>query len=155
MTLAPSTKPAAARTLGEAIDHLRDQGLRISTARRLALTALFAAERPVSAQEIAEQTGGDVASVYRNLETLEQVGLVRHCHLGHGPGLYELAGRPRRDYMVCEACGSVRAADPRALAALRHDLVDRFGFEPRFDHFPLVGLCNACRTSNADSGNVP
>jgi len=26
-------------------------------------------------------------TVYRNLEALERHGLVRHVHLGHGPGL--------------------------------------------------------------------
>ena len=33
----------------------------------------------------------DLASVYRNLDTLEEIGLVRHFHVGHGPGLYALA----------------------------------------------------------------
>ena len=52
---------------------------------------------PVRAEEIAAGIGGrlprsDLASVYRNLETLENHGLVRHLHLGHGPGLYALAG---------------------------------------------------------------
>jgi len=44
---------------------------------------------------------------YRNLETLEEVGLVRHVHLGHGPGLYALAA-PEHEYLVCESCHAVR-----------------------------------------------
>jgi Fur family ferric uptake transcriptional regulator len=144
-----------AETLGAAIASLRDRGLRVSTARRLVLGALFAAERPVSAQEIADATGGDVASVYRNLDTLEEVGLARHCHLGHGPGMYELAARPRRDYLVCEICGDVRAAEPGALADVRADLRDRLGFEPRFDHFPLIGVCSRCCSDKADKAALP
>ena len=78
-----ATAAAAARTL-------RRRGLRLSAARRVVLTALFAADRPLSAEEIAAGAGGavppsDLASVYRNLETLEALGLVRHMHLGHGP----------------------------------------------------------------------
>jgi Fur family ferric uptake transcriptional regulator len=144
-----------AETLGAAIASLRDRGLRVSTARRLVLGALFAAERPVSAQEIADATGGDVASVYRNLETLEEVGLARHCHLGHGPGMYELAGRPRRDYLVCETCGDVRAAEPGALADVRDQLRRRLGFEPRFDHFPLIGVCSRCCSVEASRPPLP
>ena len=37
----------------------------------------------------------DLASVYRNLEQLEELGVVRHVHLGHGPGLYALVGGRR------------------------------------------------------------
>jgi Fur family ferric uptake transcriptional regulator len=154
MTLPHSGPAVAARTLDSALGSLRQRGLRVSSARRLVLAALFAADRPVSAHEIAEGIGGrlpscDVASVYRNLETLEDVGLVRHCHLGHGPGLYELAGRPRRDYLICESCGTVRAAEPGALAGVRSELRDRIGFEPRFDHFPLIGLCARCTAAGA------
>jgi Fur family ferric uptake transcriptional regulator len=153
VTLHHSAAPVRVETLAAAIGSLRNNGLRVSTARRLVLGALFAAERPVSAHEIADATGGDVASVYRNLETLEQVGLARHCHLGHGPGMYELAGRPRRDYLVCEVCGDVRAAEPGALADVRADLLDRLGFEPRFDHFPLIGVCSRC--CNVDAREAP
>ena len=48
------------------------------------LEALLAAEEPLTAEEIAGDA--DLASIYRNLETLEAIGIVRHVHLGHGPG---------------------------------------------------------------------
>ena len=80
------------------------------------LEALFLADGPVSAEELAAGLGGqvppsDLASVYRNLETLERHGVVRHVHLGHGPGRYALAGTGEREYLVCERCG---ACAPRA-----------------------------------------
>ena len=56
---------------------------------------LFEAGAPVSAQQIAaglDRTPLDLASVYRNLETLEEHGVVRHFHAGHGPGRYVLVG---------------------------------------------------------------
>jgi Fur family ferric uptake transcriptional regulator len=155
VTLHHSADPVRVETLTAAVASLRERGLRVSTARRLVLGALFAAERPVSAPEIADATGGDVASVYRNLETLEEVGLARHCHLGHGPGMYELAGRPRRDYLVCETCGDVRAADPGALADVRAAVRERLGFEPHFDHFPLIGVCSRCCSEEAHEAPLP
>ena len=42
--------------------------------------------------------------------------MVRHVHLGHGPGLYELALDGEREYLTCERCADFRAVDPRALA---------------------------------------
>ena len=66
-----------------ALGTLRARGLRISTARRQVVDALFAAEGPVSAEALARSTGADLASVYRNLDALEQAGIAHHVHVGH------------------------------------------------------------------------
>lgn len=148
VTLSHTGPPLAAPHVDAAMAALRERGLRASSARRLVLEALFAAQEPVSAERIASGLGGrltcsDLASVYRNLETLEALGLVRHFHLGHGPGLYALAER-EREYLVCDGCNSVRAVKPHVLDPLRKAIRESFGIEPRFDHFPIVGLCSDC-----------
>ena len=150
---ASHTGPAlAAPTLDAALGVLRAHGLRASSARRLVLEALFAADDPVSAERIAAGLDGrlprsDLASVYRNLETLEALGLIRHFHLVHGPGLYALAGR-RREYLVCERCGAIRPVMPGALDDVRSVVERRFGLRPSFGHYPLVGLCEDCVDPN-------
>src|SRR6185436_11498510 len=94
MTRAHSAVPLAdAPDLDAATAVVRARGLRLSTARRLVLEALYDADGPLTAEQLAGEM--DVASVYRNLETLEELGLVRHFHLGHGPGLYPRAVRLR------------------------------------------------------------
>ncbi len=135
--------------LDGAVQALRERGVRLTSARRLALEGLYAAEGPVSAEQIAAGLSGrippsDVASVYRNLETLERLGLVRHVHLGHGPGLYAPAGRDDHEYLVCEGCGRHRTVEPAALEAIREVIRAQTGYTARFSHFPLVGLCPAC-----------
>ncbi len=121
----------------------------MSAARRLVLEALYGAPGPITADQIADGLAGrlprsDLASVYRNLETLEQVGLVRHFHLGHGPGLYAPAGTGEREYLVCDACGSVKAVDPKQMNPVRTMIQKRFGYAARFSHFPILGLCADC-----------
>jgi Fe2+ or Zn2+ uptake regulation protein len=133
---------------------LRARGLRVSAARRLVVAALLAADRPLTARAIAGGLGGrlprsDVASVYRNLEVLERAGLTRHLHPHVGPGLYELSGRPPRDYLVCGLCGTVRAADPAVLADLCAQIRARLGFEPDFGEFPIAGVCASCASPPA------
>ena len=144
MTVAPDTRPVAFDDLGQAVAALRERGLRLSTSRRLVLQALFAAERPVSAEQLARGLEVELNSVYRNLETLERHGLVRHVHLGHGAGLYALVGRGEREYLYCERCGTVRAVEPGELDRVRAPIRRTFGFEVRFTHFALVGTCAAC-----------
>lgn len=146
----PHTGPSlAAPDMDSAVQALRSRGLRVSAARRLVLETLFAAEGPIGAEQIADGLAGrlprsDLASVYRNLETLETLGLVRHFHLGHGPGLYGLAGDGEREYLVCSSCRTVRAVDPDEMDRVRSLIADEFGYEARFSHFPIVGLCAEC-----------
>jgi Fur family transcriptional regulator, ferric uptake regulator len=132
-----------------AVGTLRSRGMRISAARRLVLEALYAADAPISAEQIADGLAGrlprsDLASVYRNLETLEQLGLVRHCHLGHGPGLYVPTGTREREYLVCDSCSTVSSVEPVQMDAVRALIAERFGYEAHFTHFPILGLCAAC-----------
>ncbi|HEV2982050.1 MAG TPA: Fur family transcriptional regulator [Solirubrobacteraceae bacterium] len=149
MTVAPHIEPLAFETLEDAVAELRRQGMRLSTARRLVLEALYAAEGPVSALRLSEQLGIDPTSVYRNLEALERRGIVRHIHLGHGPGLYVLCSREEREYLYCESCAKVTPVAPGALDPVRRRLRDRFGYEVKFTHFAIVGLCTACAASRA------
>jgi Fur family ferric uptake transcriptional regulator len=130
-----------ASSAAAAFTALRAQGLRLSTARRLLLKALFDAERPLSAEELAGE--GDVASAYRNLEVLEELGLVRHVHLGHGAGRYQPASA-RHEFAVCERCGVFETFAPHALDAVRAAVLAATGYDAHFTHSPLAGLCPAC-----------
>lgn len=155
MTAARLTPARTAPTLQSAERILRGHGLRLSAARRVVLQALFAADGPASVEDIASGLGGrvirsDPASVYRNLEVLEEVGLVNHVHLGHGPGLYVLAGDGEHEYVSCEGCGAFEAVLPEALDDVRSAIRAAVGHVARFTHFPIVGLCEACVAQQHD-----
>jgi Fur family ferric uptake transcriptional regulator len=148
MTAAHIGATVSASSPTAALAALQERGLRASSARRLVLEALYAGEEPVTAEAIAAGLDGrlprsDLGSVYRNLETLEEHGLVRHFHVGHGAGMYAPAGEAR-DYLACEGCGALRAVDPESLAPVREYLRRRFGLTAGFSHFPIVGHCSAC-----------
>lgn len=151
MTASPDTPPQVFADVGEAIRALRDAGLRVSTARRLVLEALFAAAGPVSAAHLARALSLDESSVYRNLELLEQRGIVRHLHLGHSPGLYVLASEHEAEYLYCERCGKVTAVPPQRLDGIRAEIARSFGHTARFTHFAIVGACRECASASERS----
>ncbi len=160
MTVSPERRPVVVADLDEAMDVVRRRGLRLTSARRLVLEALLAAGKPISAEEIADGLGGsrtqsDIASVYRNLETLGGLGLVRHFHAGHGPGRYVLEGFGDREYLSCESCGALESVEPAALDGVRAAVREQWGFEARFSHFPIVGLCARCAATPSASGAAP
>jgi Fur family transcriptional regulator, ferric uptake regulator len=152
MTGSPNKPPQVFADVEHAILWLRDSGLRLSTARRLVLEALFAADGPVSAGHLARTLSLEESSVYRNLELLEDRGVLRHLHLGHSPGLYVLAGKREVEYLYCERCAKVTAVPPDRLDAIREQITSQFGYTPRFTHFAIVGTCEGCTTAHAEPG---
>jgi len=150
MTVSSLRAPVHADSLETAYDVVRRAGLRLSAARRMVLQALFGAAGPITAERIASGLDGrypplEVASVYRNLETFETLGLVRHVHLGHGAGRYALSRETEHEYVLCEACGDARAIASAELDAVRAAVRAATGLDARFSHFPIVGTCAACR----------
>ena len=157
VTVSHRTPPLAAASVDSAVALLRARNLRVSAARRLVLEALFAADKPLTAEEIAAGLEGwlpssDLASVYRNLDTLEEIGLVRHFHLGHGPGRYSLAAAADLEFITCEDCGAFEAVEPARLDRARALIEDELGYRARFSHFPIVGTCAACLAARNQEG---
>jgi Fur family transcriptional regulator, ferric uptake regulator len=141
--------PLPARDAATAAQALRERGLRLTASRRLVIDSLYAAGRPVTAEEIASGLYGtsprcDLASVYRNLDTMERAGFVRHMHLGHGPGLYAPA-TDAAEWIACERCGRSEVVPERLAALVRDAVRECVGYEVSFAHFPLAGLCPRCR----------
>lgn len=144
------------KVLDEATAMLREAGLRVSTSRRVVLEGLLSAEGPVSAEVLARGRGGpkarfDLPSTYRNLELFERLGMVRHVHIGHGPGLYALVGESDPTYLVCESCGRLGRLPGTNVAEIRTGILDATGFQAHFSHFPILGLCDRCADHEARS----
>jgi Fur family transcriptional regulator, ferric uptake regulator len=144
--------PVDAADLDAAVATVRAAGLRATAARRLVLEALWKASEPLSAEQLSEAAGdgSDVASVYRNLEAFERIGLIRHFHVGHGPGLYARTSLGDREYLICDVCGRHEAVEPARLDRVRELIRRDFGHEASFTHFPIGGLCAACARKAGD-----
>jgi Fur family ferric uptake transcriptional regulator len=140
--------PTAGRpTLAALLNTVRAHGLRVSTPRRLILEALHAAERPLTAEEVAADRH-DLGSVYRNLDALEAIGVVHHVHLGHAAGRYELRGRTA-GWASCEHCGRSIPLGASQLRTIRAAVRAASGFDASFSHFPIVGRCPDCHNERS------
>ena len=117
--------------------------MRVSASRRQVLEALYAAGAPAAAPR-SSPSDGDLASVYRNLDVLEELGLVRHVHLGHGPGLYSLAAATTSSSSPASAAAPTRPSSRTGWTPSATLIERELGYRPRFTHFPIVGVCAAC-----------
>ena len=142
-------KLAPTASLDAALATVRACGLRASLARRVLLTALSAAESPVTAEAVARGLDGrvpesDVGSVYRNLDALARIGVVRRLHAGQGAALYTLANPDVAAYLACVRCGAVQPAGRRAVATVRAAVSAALGWDASFDEAPIAGVCPDC-----------
>ncbi|POM25722.1 Ferric uptake regulation protein [Actinomadura rubteroloni] len=130
-------------------EELRAKGYRITPQRQLVLEAVAALEH-ATPEEICAQVrrtaqGVNISTVYRTLELLEELGLVKHAHLGHGPPNYHLATEAEHIHLVCRGCGRAEDADPSAASGLAAQLAERFGFVTDVHHLTVYGECRDCR----------
>ena len=147
----PRPATAAAAAAEGIVAQLRASGGRITATRRATIEVLLADgdHRHLSAEDVAEKVRArlpDVAesTIYRTLAALEDLGVVTHVHLGHGPSTFHLADHAHR-HLVCRHCGGIIEVPSEAFGELSQLLEDRYGFFISDEHFALVGECVACR----------
>jgi Fur family ferric uptake transcriptional regulator len=127
---------------------LRSRGMRVTPQREQVLDAVRRLNHATPEQISETVPGVDVTTVYRTLELLESLGLVRHAHLGHGAPSF----RPAEDehvHIVCHSCGSVVVADPDLVEGLARRLRDESGFVLDRAHFTVFGRCRECASARA------
>jgi Fur family transcriptional regulator, ferric uptake regulator len=126
------------------LDQLRQQGQRVTTARRLVISTLIDASGHVTAEDLAvdiqeQHPEIHLSTVYRTLDSLEKLGIVEHTHVGHGPAVYHVG--ITHQHLVCEECGAVIDVPTHLLEDVGDSLRQQYGFELHIGHFALLGRC--------------
>jgi Fur family ferric uptake transcriptional regulator len=129
---------------------MRDRGGRMTAPRRATIDVLLAGNehRHLSAEEIAADVRTRLpevaeSTIYRTLTALEELGVVTHVHLGHGPSTFHLADEAHR-HLVCRHCQTIIEVPTDELDELARRLDDTYGFSISNEHFALAGECHAC-----------
>jgi Fur family ferric uptake transcriptional regulator len=130
---------------------LRARGYRVTPQRQLVLEAVTAL-RHATPEEICAEVqrtarGVNISTIYRTLELLEQLDLVKHTHLGHKPPTYHLATEAEHVHLVCRECGEVYDVGPAVAKGLIELLEREYGFETDVHHLTVHGRCHNCRKS--------
>lgn len=131
---------------------LHRRGMRMTPQRQLVLDALVELEHAtpeqVHQQVQASTPTVNITTIYRTLELLESLGIVRHTHLGHGAPNYSVHEHGHV-HLVCHNCRNVIEAPCEVMDELRGTLRTRFGFELDASHLALSGTCRNCTGENS------
>jgi Fur family ferric uptake transcriptional regulator len=128
---------------------LRAKGYRLTPQRQLvldAVTALGHATPDETCAWVKERSSAvNISTIYRTLELLEELGLVKHAHLSHGAPTYHAATAPEHVHLICRSCGAVAEVSPDTVAPLVEQLERNEGFVADVGHLTVFGTCANCR----------
>lgn len=120
--------------------------------RQLVLDAVRALEHATPEQVChrVQQTTPtvNITTIYRTLDLLDGLGLVRHTHLGHGAPVYSAQAHEHL-HLVCHHCGRVTEQPVGLLAKVTERLRRECGFELDAAHLALSGTCEQCHLQNS------
>ena len=129
-------------------ERLRAQGYRLTPQRELVLAAVERLGHGTpdeilhAVREHSEAV--NISTIYRTLELLESLGLVRHTHLSDRAPTYHSATGPAHVHLKCRGCGDVIDAEPELFAPLLESLDAAHGFTVDLGHLTVFGTCRKC-----------
>ena len=92
---------------------LHERGLRMTPQRQLVLDAVralgHATPEQICAQVQRTAPAVNITTIYRTLDLLDRIGLVRHTHLGHGAPTYSAQGARARPPASATSAGRSRS----------------------------------------------
>ena len=129
---------------------LQARGYRLTAARRAILAALAESGGHVTADELAALVRRDAPrvgrmTVYRTLDLLCDLGLLRPVFQGGGAARYILLHDGHHHHLVCSGCGRVVEFNECALGDLIEAVSRRFAFQVDGHLLEFYGRCAACR----------
>ncbi len=143
---------------------LKEKNLKVTEQRLLVLNLM--AEHPgehLTAEEIhalakEKQPEIGLATIYRTLQVLVDLGLIDKLNLDDGFSRYEL-GQPsdgreglrhHHHHAICKGCKTVFSFEEDLLDTLEQSLMERLGFAVTDHEVKLFGYCRSCRERGLD-----
>lgn len=132
------------------VECLRAHGYKLTQARRAVIHALAISPTPLSVNDLYARAHADAAdlglvTVYRTLELLVDLGLVRPVHLVDNCHGYTLVSPGHTHHVVCRECSSVVEITGCDLGAFLDVVAQQTGYRVTGHWLEVEGVCPACR----------
>jgi Fe2+ or Zn2+ uptake regulation protein len=129
---------------------LRTSGHRLTRQRRLVLKVLEESREHLDAEGLHDRAKAldpkiSLATVYRTLAVLKEMGLVEEHRLGEGHAHFEATRETPHYHFTCSRCGRVIEFDaPQVMQVVRR-LSRQEGVQVTSAHLILAGTCAECQ----------
>lgn len=124
-----------------------------ATSGRLELLDIFRhTQKPISVNglfTILKKTGVDKVTLYRNVESLVKIGIVRQVRLKDRQAYYEMANHGHHHHVVCTVCGKIKDMSGCGINIVNKRFLKISGFSKITEHsLEFFGVCSSCAKSN-------
>jgi Fe2+ or Zn2+ uptake regulation protein len=129
---------------------LQESGLRVTGHRLTVLASVAKVKQPITVYELVEmlrkKNNIDQATVYRNLSSLHEAGLLRRLDFNHGHAHYELETGRASHQLVCQKCETIEKIEGISVEdAVKKMLKKSKKFKNTTTHsIEIYGLCKSC-----------
>lgn len=135
----------------EMLERLRAAGYKITPARQAVLQVIEQGHAHLNPTEVlarAKELHPAIgrATVYRTLELLTELGILRPIYSGDNAFSF-IRAEGGHHHLVCADCGKIIEFDECIADELSHDLEERFGFRITSHLLEFYGLCEGCNRS--------
>lgn len=132
------------------IEALQQAGYRLTAARQAIITALIQSGAHISANLLVELVRTQAPqvgrmTVYRTLDLLCALGILRPVYQGTGAAHYILLDNGHHHHLICSNCDRVVEFDECFLHELQAHVGNQFNFAVQGHLLELYGLCEACQ----------
>ena len=145
--------------LEDICSQLSDNSYRVTRQRRVIIGLLLDVQgQHLGAEEVYELVRKDhpdigVATVYRTLDVLAGLGIVKRLDFGDGRSVYELSDDPHHHHhLVCLACGTITEFGPDLLESLEREIGLKEKFQVTDHHVKFFGVCSRCQPDERHGG---
>ena len=138
-----------AATWADARARLHARGLRWTPQRRVVVDVLSRTDGHVTGAELVERCRAldpatTPSTVYRTLDVLEELGLVRHAHGADGREEFHVLPEADHGHLHCLGCHETWEIIGDEAASLVAAMRDDRGFTVDLSHLSIAGLCRDC-----------
>lgn len=132
-------------------DRLRRGARKLTGPRQLVIESLRRGRHPQTPKEIHARLAGhscDLATVYRSLKVLGDLGMVQRFDFGDGVARFELVAEGEdghHHHLICTRCGRVVELDECFLDEIEGRIAAANGFRAVTHKLEFFGLCPACQ----------
>lgn len=128
---------------------LRKRGYRLTPQRHMILSVIQEADAHLSIDQITERVQQrnpyvSLSTIYRTLELLRELGLVRENHLFGEQPHYEAVGSQAHHHLVCRRCHMTIHLDDELLGNLHEQLQAQYHFHQLTLDLVAAGYCDPC-----------
>jgi Fur family ferric uptake transcriptional regulator len=132
-------------------ERFRRESCKLTGPRRAVLRVLEEDARPLSNREIFRRLplgAGDLATVYRSIQLLERLKVVKRFDLGDGVARFALLNERHhghQHHLVCTRCASMVEIGDCVVRELEERIVTQSKFKAVTHRLEFFGVCPACQ----------